>query len=401
MVMGCVFKHHVYLCVVSTAMLAGLSLITSHTKAYAQSQNCTIANSKGDGVVDKPIVCDKGATGMLNTSGGGSEIEIDMSKHPDKEAVKIMSGANIMIMKKLKVTGMVKGSGPVIKVERGGKLMLLGEVDVEGVTGMKKVIMVEGGMVVLGDGVKKVVGKGVEKVIEVNGGGTLMMMGEVEVEGVTEGININGSKGVEFIGTGKGTLMLNMVEISGFETGVEATAGTLKMMGTTITVKRGVGSGNYGVGVGVSGSGTVEMMGTKIVGDGGTGVYMGSSKTLKMTSVGISGVEKGVYATNGRLEMMGGIGFTGDHGVYLDQGGVAFLGEVTIKGSNQRQEGIKLNGRMVDLYKTNISEVHKGITIRHQILSRKTQTQNYPINQFLTDECIPLKKYNTKDFYTT
>ncbi|WP_192812517.1 hypothetical protein, partial [Bartonella bovis] len=195
-------------------MLAGLSLITSHTKAYAK-QNCTIVSDN-----NKPIVCSGGKGGTLTTSGDDSEIKINMSGHSGKEAVKIMSGADIMIMKKLKVTGMVKGSGPVIKVLSGGKLMLKGGVEVDGVTG--KVIEVDGGMIVLGDGVKKVEGSGSGEVMLVNNGGTLMMMGNsaitikgdgsgkgvqmgsmetlvmmrnVTFEGVTEGININGGKG--------------------------------------------------------------------------------------------------------------------------------------------------------------------------------------------------------------
>ncbi|ENN91916.1 hypothetical protein [Bartonella bovis] len=111
-------------------MLAGLSLITSHTKAYAQSQNCTIVDH-----LNKPIVCDRGVTGMLNTSRGDREIkmDIDMGKHSG-EAVKITGGANIMTTKKLmvKVTKW-SGKGSVIKVEgSGGKLMLLGGVDVDG-----------------------------------------------------------------------------------------------------------------------------------------------------------------------------------------------------------------------------------------------------------------------------
>ncbi|WP_152023250.1 hypothetical protein [Bartonella bovis] len=160
-------------------MLAGLSLITSHTKAYAQqTKNCTIANSKGD-VVNEPIVCSGGVTGMLNTSRGrGREIkmEIDMSGHSGEEtAVTVTgSGTNIIATKKLMVTGMVKGSGqkPVIKVDNKGKLMLLGEVDVDvtgaGVTGMKKVI-------------------------EVNSGGTLMMDGESTI--TIKGDGSGGSKG--------------------------------------------------------------------------------------------------------------------------------------------------------------------------------------------------------------
>ncbi|WP_192812508.1 hypothetical protein, partial [Bartonella bovis] len=90
-------------------MLAGLSLITSHTKAYAQSQNCTIVDSNRNGVVDKPIVC-SGRKGVLNTSSSGRgnkiEMEIKMDMHPDAEAAVTVtgSGTNIIATKKLMVT---------------------------------------------------------------------------------------------------------------------------------------------------------------------------------------------------------------------------------------------------------------------------------------------------------
>ncbi|WP_192812516.1 hypothetical protein, partial [Bartonella bovis] len=364
-------------------MLAGLSLITSHTKAYAKQQNCPMASSDGSGVVNGPIVCSGGVATTLNTtSSSGKEIKINMSGHSDKEAVKIMSGADIMIMKKLTVTGAVKGSGPVIKVLSGGKLMLKGGVEVD-VTG--KVIEVNGGMLML-DGVGMIEGKGSGEVMLVNNGGTLMMMGnsaitikgdgsgkgvqmgsmetlvmmrDVTFENVSEGINIeggregvmvmglgtgmgkttmtvknsgnvgikvedtgkinatvmglkiersgtgSGSKGVEFVGsvTGKGgTLMLNMVEISGFATGVSASGnGTLNIMGNSrITFKEN------GTGLEVKGEANATMMGGKIVGDGkGTGVQMGSSKTLMLTSVDISEVGVGGSASNGKLVMNG------------------------------------------------------------------------------------------------
>ncbi|WP_152023263.1 hypothetical protein [Bartonella bovis] len=128
-------------------MLAGLSLITSHTKVYAKQQKCPMVdNSSGVG----PIVCDKGETGMLTTtSSGGSKIEmdIDMGKHPDAEAaVTIKNRADIIATKKLKVK-VTKWSGqkPVIKVDGGGKLTLKGEVEVTGVVGTGKVIEVNKG----------------------------------------------------------------------------------------------------------------------------------------------------------------------------------------------------------------------------------------------------------------
>ncbi|ENN91106.1 hypothetical protein m02_10440 [Bartonella bovis m02] len=402
MVMGCVFKHHVYLCVVSTAMLAGLSLITSHTKVYAKQQNCGTVSSDGSGVVNKPIVCDRSSgTMVLNTSSGrGNEIEINMSKHSNAEtAVTITgSGTNIIATKKLKVTGMVKGGsgkGPVIKVLSGGKLMLHGGVEVE-VTGagMKKVIEVNSGGTLMMDG---------ESTIKVKGDGTglvgvqmgsmekLMMMRNVIFENVSEGINIkgggsggsvmvmglgkttmtvknsgsvgikvedtgkinatvmglkiersgtgSGSKGVEFVGnvTGKGTgtLTLNMVEISGFETGVSASKGTLNIMGNSaITVTSG------GMGLEVKGEAMATMTGGRIVGSGdGMGVKMGSSKTLMLNSVDISNVgvggKYGVQVTGeGTVTMMGGSIMEFETGVSASNGTLVMMGgtKITVKG---------------------------------------------------------------------
>ncbi|ENN92711.1 right-handed parallel beta-helix repeat-containing protein, partial [Bartonella bovis] len=278
-------------------------------------------------------------------------------------------------------------------------------------------IEVDGGMIVLGDGVKKVEGSGSGGSKGVLMGGTekLVMMRNVTFEGVTEGININGgkgtglsvmgmggttmtvngkndgvvgikvedmkaidatvmrlkivgsgtgSKGVEFIGKG-GTLMLNMVEISGFETGVEATAGTLKMMGgTAITVTSG------GTGLSVSGKANAELMRTKIVGSGkGTGVYgvkMMGSGTVEMTSVGISGVKMGVYATNGRLEMMGTTITVkeGGTGVEVKDTASATLMGGTIMGEGGKgMYGVKMMGGTVEMTSVDVSGVKMGVYV--------------------------------------
>ncbi|AQX30170.1 hypothetical protein BscR1v2_002150 [Bartonella schoenbuchensis R1] len=55
MVMRCVLKHHVCLCVLSTAVLAGLALITAQTKVYAKSLNCNgFTNTSASGDPDDP-----------------------------------------------------------------------------------------------------------------------------------------------------------------------------------------------------------------------------------------------------------------------------------------------------------------------------------------------------------
>ncbi|ENN94023.1 hypothetical protein m02_01810 [Bartonella bovis m02] len=380
MVMGCVFKHHVYLCIVSTAMLAGLSLITSHTKAYAQNQNCTIVSN-----LNGPIVCDggKGGNGMLNTSSdrGGSKIEIkmDMSKHSGKEAVKITGGANIIATKKLKVTGAVKGSGknlPVIKVDgSGGKLMLLGGVDVDGGAKIKgsggngKVVGVQMGGTEKLVMMRNVIFEGVTEGINIKGGGrrgaaNVMGMGTMTVNGsgvvgikvedtgtidaTVMGLKIEGSggsKGVEFKGTGtggKGTLTLNSVDVSGFETGVSASKGKLVMMGGWITIKE---NGGKGYGLNMQGEANAELMRTRIVGDrrgdgtgsNSTGVVMGSEGTLMLTSVDISNV--GVSVEKGMVNIMGNSTITvKENGTGLSVSGT---GNATMMGAEIKGEGGK------------------------------------------------------------
>ncbi|WP_158244998.1 hypothetical protein, partial [Bartonella bovis] len=95
----------------------------------------------------------------------------------------------------------------------------------------------------------------------------------------------------------------------------------------------------------------------------GKGVIVDRTKMI-MEEVRISNVAMGVEATGGILAMKGGeIGFTGDYGISLNQGRAAFLGGVTIKGNNQGQEGIKLNGGRIEMFRTNIREVQKGMSV--------------------------------------
>ncbi|AQX30159.1 hypothetical protein BscR1v2_002040 [Bartonella schoenbuchensis R1] len=153
MVMRCVLKHHVCLCVLSTAVLAGLALITAQTKVYAKSLNCNgIANDRasgepGDRSGDNPngkIECDgdgvyergdmggqryQRVTGGIGGSNGelSGNRTIDMSTHPSNApAVKVHGGrADITIVDKLKITDKnSKSTGPAIQVERQGKLTL-------------------------------------------------------------------------------------------------------------------------------------------------------------------------------------------------------------------------------------------------------------------------------------
>ncbi|WP_152023186.1 hypothetical protein [Bartonella bovis] len=295
MVMRCVFKHHVYLCVVSTALMAGLAL-TSHTsKAYA-NQNCgsgsgakTISDNVG------PIVCDSGVTRTLNSSRGG-DINIDMDEDMGSgeaagAAVTVTGpGTNITIGKTLKVTGGLKGK-PVIKVERGGALTLVEEVNVKGAGAtIKKAIVVEGqgssvtlngkltgfegGEVKVSKGGTVVLGEGVEGIegmkVKINDGGMVNMMGDVAFNNGEAGIKITGSRG----------------------------NASVMGMGKTMTVTKGGGIQMDGDG------GTASVVMLNIVGSG-MGVDMQGTGTLNLTSVGISEFRVGVNAKNGTVNING------------------------------------------------------------------------------------------------
>ncbi|WP_035457220.1 hypothetical protein, partial [Bartonella bovis] len=143
----------------------------------------------------------------------------------------------------------------------------------------------------------------------------------------------SGSKGVEFKGTG-GTLMLNMVDVSGFATGVSASKGKLEMMGGSITIKE---NGGKGYGLNMQGEANAELMRTRIVGDrsgsNSTGVVMGSSKTLMLNSVDISEVKMGVSVEKGMVNMMGGTIMVKENGTGLSVSGT---GNATMMGGRIR-----------------------------------------------------------------
>ncbi|AQX31198.1 hypothetical protein BscR1v2_012840 [Bartonella schoenbuchensis R1] len=142
MVMRCVLKHHVCLCVLSTAVLAGLALITAQTKVYAKSLNCNgFTNTYGTGEAgdrsgDNPngkIECD----GRYGGTGDGGTLRgprtIDMKDEPSNPAVKVHgSKADITIVDKLTITDK-SSKMPAIQVEKQGKLVLAGEVDIQNV----------------------------------------------------------------------------------------------------------------------------------------------------------------------------------------------------------------------------------------------------------------------------
>ncbi|AQX19235.1 hypothetical protein [Bartonella sp. WD16.2] len=127
MVMRRVLKHHVCLCVLSTAIVAGLALITSQ-KVYAQQQqNCMgwvegsetgLLLARGHDEKDGKIVCQGVTRRLIGVR------TIDMSNPDDGEAIKITgSGANITIGDDpLTVTDKSNNSDKsAIRVEQGGR----------------------------------------------------------------------------------------------------------------------------------------------------------------------------------------------------------------------------------------------------------------------------------------
>ncbi|MEL6093942.1 hypothetical protein [Bartonella schoenbuchensis] len=232
-------------------------------------------------------------------------------------------------------------------------------------------------------------------------GGSLTVSGG-SITGVEEGIKMMGGKNltvkdgtrIEFTGkygygiyVGKG-VMANLMGVTiegkgnnGSGYGVYAKNGEVTVSGGSI---KGVKAGIFAVG---GGSLTVEDS-TRIgfTGSDGYGVYVGEKVRANLTDVTITGsgdgygievmggamwlkgthlrdVAKGMTITKGVTIMeKGSVEFTRDYGIDLTRG-YAFLGGVNIKGKETGQEGIKVNEGMLDLYKTNVRDVYKGMTV--------------------------------------
>ncbi|WP_152023183.1 hypothetical protein [Bartonella bovis] len=367
MVMRCVFKHHVYLCVVSTALMAGLSLITSHTsKAYAKDQNC---GSSGGGVVktiqhnDQPIVCSSGETRILSSTRGGKEININMDTGPGEAAgaaVTVKDGANITILKKITVTGSGgKGSDqkPVIKVLNKGQLTLDEDVDVGGATGMQKAIVVDGS-----ESSVTLKGKltGFERVQVKNGGAvTLLKDGVKGIEGMKVKINDGGMVNM------MGDVAFNSVGGAGIQiTGDGAGKATVMGVGRTMTVN---GSGS---GIQMEGSGNADVMRLKIKGSGGTGVRVqNETGTMTLMGVEIEGFKMGVNAQSGTVKINGESTITvkdGGTGISMSGSGATVkMMEGKIMGSGGNF-GVQMMGGTgtVELTSVGIEGVKKGVDMQ-------------------------------------
>ncbi|EJF88470.1 hypothetical protein [Bartonella melophagi] len=281
MVMRRVLKHHVCLCVLSTAVLAGLVLLTDQNKVYA-GLNCNgVANSSGDGIRSDNnsgrIECD----GRSNGKGSGGQLSgkrtIDMSgtwtrgtSNSDGPAVKVHGrGTNITISSELKITDSSKSNTyPAIMVyDRGG--LTVNNVNATGVyKGIEvkgsgsSVIVVKGSIGVRTDG---------GAVIEVSGGGDVTLN-----RGVTVG-TVSASKEVILINNG-GNVTVMGTSFTGVQKGI-VFKGTEKANvsggaeGATINLT----SGGTGITMQGSGGASATVMSMTIQGKGSTGGYGGRS----------------------------------------------------------------------------------------------------------------------------
>ncbi|MEL6089666.1 hypothetical protein [Bartonella schoenbuchensis] len=123
-----------------------------------------------------------------------------------------------------------------------------------------------------------------------------------------------------------------------------------------------MGSDGYGVYVGKRVMANLTDVTITGSGDGkGIEVAKGGAVWLKETH--LRDVAKGMTVKEGVVRMEGGsVEFKGEYGISLT-GGYAFLREVNIEGKETGQEGIRVNEGMLDLYKTNVRDVYKGMTI--------------------------------------
>ncbi|AQX19257.1 beta strand repeat-containing protein [Bartonella sp. WD16.2] len=390
MVMRRVLKHHVCLCVLSTAIVAGLALITSQ-KVYAQAQNC------GGWVQSSEVLArhhdEKEGKIVCNSSSGTRTLEgertIDMSD-PDEgeEAVKITgSEANITIGDNLlTVTDSKSSDKSAIRVEQGARLTLKDKVSITDVQkvmeveGKGSVITVNGGTFRLKDKIgarkdggrvmievkdegrivfdKRAVGRNGGDLTISGGMGAMTTVtgievsgtgGEVEVrkgttvnfERVTEAIKIKSSGTANIRGEG-------IINITGKSTGIKMEgSGKADVMSLTINGSRGatvtgaeVSSGTLELtkvtlmqvttGAKVTGSGTLKVLEGTITGGGsGMGVEMDSSGTVTLTSVKISEFAKGVEAKNGQLVINGTSTITvtdGGTGLNITGGSATMMG---------------------------------------------------------------------------
>ncbi|AQX31208.1 hypothetical protein BscR1v2_012940 [Bartonella schoenbuchensis R1] len=356
MVMRCVLKHHVCLCVLSTAVLAGLALITAQTKVYAKSLNCNgFVNDRASGDPDDPsgdsktgkIECDgegryekkygKGKYERVTGGIGGSSGELSGDRTIDmgadlKPAVKVHGGrAEITIVGKLTITDKSsKSTGPAIQVEKQGKLTL-NDVNATGVykgilvkDSKSSVTVLKGSIGVRRDG---------DYVIGVKDGGEVTLM---------RGVTVNG--GGIVVGQGGGTVTLVGTSFSNVKTGI-VFMGNGKANATVMGGGAKINLASGGTGVIMQGKGRGEVMNMTIQGRGGIGADV-TDGALMLNMVTIEGVGVGARVTKGTLTVMGEAMISGTTmGADVSGSGVlTVMGNVMIMVTGRNGTGLKVTG---------------------------------------------------------
>ncbi|ENN91920.1 hypothetical protein m02_10320 [Bartonella bovis m02] len=302
-------------------------------------------NGKDDGVVGIKVE----DTEKINATVMGLNIVGDRSGGKGVEFIG-KGGKGTLMLNMVEISGFATG----VSASGKGMVNIMGESAITFTSGTGLEVKDTANATMMGGTIKGTDGKGYG--VKMMGEGTVKMS-NVGISEVKMGVEVK-----------SGQLEMNMVGISNVEKGVSVSKGTVEMMGTTIMVKSG-DSGNsgsgYGVGVGVSGNGTVKMMGTTIMvtsgGTGkGTGVYVGGGGKVEMTSVDVSGFEKGVSVGGGTVTM-DKVGISGvKMGVEVKSGTVMMKGG-WIKGMGTGYGVIMEGGTVTMMDKVWISQVEKGV----------------------------------------
>ncbi|WP_146023861.1 right-handed parallel beta-helix repeat-containing protein, partial [Bartonella bovis] len=165
-------------------------------------------------------------------------------------------------------------------------------------------------------------------------------------DALLNGVRITGQddKGTGVYATGMGEVMMKEVKISEVQTGVWVKNGNLMM-------HKGSVAFNGGHGIYLT-RGNALLKGVRITGQGHSAevAVKALTGTVVIKGVDISKVTTGVEVGSGaNATLIGGeIGFMGDYGVYLNQGGAALKNvRMTYTGNNKTAEFIKVKGGIV------------------------------------------------------
>ncbi|OPB29076.1 hypothetical protein BWD121_000810 [Bartonella sp. WD12.1] len=353
-----VLKHHVCFCFLSTALLAGVSLIAAQEKVYAGSQgNCRVAVDTGsDG--SKPIVCD----GSVMRGDGvlSDDWNIDMDKYPSWPAVEVRGGADITMSGTLRVTN---GDGrdntyPAIKVHGEGKLTLM---DATIVDVSKGIEVGDGASVTVMAGSIKIKDGG-DAVIEVSKGGrvTLMMKGQ--------GVRGGGSNSTGIVMDGGGTVELMGTGFTDVKTGI-----MIKGNGGKASVNMGEGKitvvgGGRGIVMQGQGEASATVMGGTIEGGGGVVGAEMKSGTLTLVGTNFTKVTTGAQVSGGKLEMTKGkievTSTNGGTGLSVSGQGKAEVTSVKIVGNEKGQGVVMMGEGEVTLMGTTVESFSTGVEIK-------------------------------------